>query len=756
MRSFLRKPLLTSILILLFMGASVSLKADNKKQPVDYVNPYIGNISHMLVPTFPMIHLPNSMLRIRPERGNYTESYLHGLEVLTPTHRGGSVFRISPFQGESSRLRPIIRYSFDNEHVQPYQYSVFLDQANIQVHFAPSHQSAIYEFEYNGEGEAFLVLHSGKGLLTYKDQALSGYQDMGQQTKAYWYLETETLPEKVAYLDNNQPVYSGNTVEGKSNIVLNFGKGKRTIRVRYGVSFISAEQAKKNLHREIDAYNLQQLANKGREIWNEKLGRIQVKGGSEDQKTVFYTALYRTYERMINISEDGKYWSGSDKQVHEDNGEPFYVDDWVWDTYLAAHPLRIIIEPAMEKNMIDSYIRMAQQSKEGWMPTFPEVTHDSHRMNGNHGVALFADALNKGIPFDTEAAYQACRRSIMEETHAPWTRRPAGEYDQFFLEHGFSPALNPGEKETMDGINGGEKRQAVAVTLGASFDDYCMSVLAQRLDKTDDYNYFLKRSFNYRNLFNPKTRFFHPKNSNGEFIQPFDYKFAGGMGARDYYDENNGWTFRWDVKHNVKDLIDLYGGDEIFCKDLDQLFVEGLGKVKWDFVTQLPDQTGNVGQFSMGNEPSFHIPYLYNYAGKPWKTQKRIRTLLDQWYRNDLMGIPGDEDGGGMSAFVVFSSMGFYPVTPGNPTYNIGSPVFSEVNIKLENGKTFTIKANNCSRDNKYIQSAQLDGNPLNHPWFSHQTILNGGTLVLEMGDKANKSWGANNEAAPFSLSNKK
>lgn len=753
MKQLLKKTFFLSTIAFLFFIYHDELKAANEKQPVDYVNPYIGNISHMLVPTFPMIHLPNSMLRIRPERGSYTDSYLHGLQVLTPTHRGGSVFRISPYQGESSNLNPIMKYRFDNEHVKPYYYSVFLDQDNIQIRFAPSHQSAIYELEYNGDGEALLVLHSGKGSLNYNDDALSGYQDMGEQTKAYWYLETETLPEKVAYLDNNQTIYDENSVEGKYNIVLNFGKGKRTIRIRYGVSFISTDQARKNLKREIVDYNLNALAKKGREIWNEKLGKINIEGGTEDQKTVFYTSLYRTYERMINISEDGQYWSGSDKRVHADKGEPFFVDDWVWDTHLATHPLRTIIEPTMQKYMLDSYIRMAQQSKEGWMPTFPEVTHDSHRMNGNHAVALFADALSKGMLFDTEAAYQACKRSIMDETHAPWTRRPAGEYDQFFKDHGYFPALNIGEKETMDGINGGERRQSVAVTLGACYDDYCLSVLAQNLGKTDDYNFFLKRSFNYHNLFNPKTKFFHPKNSAAEFIQPFDYKFSGGMGARDYYDENNGWTFRWDVKHNIKDLIDLFGGNEIFCKNLDQLFVESLGMIKWDFQAKLPDQTGNVGQFSMGNEPSFHIPYLYNYAGQPWKTQKRIRTLLDQWYRNDLMGVPGDEDGGGMSAFVVFSSMGFYPVTPGNPSYTIGSPIFTKVEIKLENGKTFKIEATNSSRDNKYIQSAKLNGKPLNKSWFSHDDIMNGGTLVLEMGDRANMQWGVGIDAVPFSVS---
>ncbi|MBS3775279.1 MAG: GH92 family glycosyl hydrolase, partial [Bacteroidales bacterium] len=239
------------------------------------------------------------------------------------------------------------------------------------------------------------------------------------------------------------------------------------------------------------------------------------------------------------------------------------------------------------------------------------------------------------------------------------------------------------------------------------------------------------------------------------FIEPFDYKFSGGPGARDYYDENNGWTYRWEVTHNVADLIDLMGGREAFTENLDALFNEPLDKPKYQFYEQLPDQTGNVGQFSMGNEPSFHIPYLYNYAGHPWKTQKRIRHLMRQWFRNDLMGIPGDEDGGAMSAFVVFSCMGFYPVTPGLPVYNIGSPVFDEITIHLSGGNDFIIEAGNNSPHNKYIQSATFNGSPLNKPWFVHEKMMEGGTLKLKMGPKANKQWGSEKKAAPpsFNLS---
>ena len=227
------------------------------------------------------------------------------------------------------------------------------------------------------------------------------------------------------------------------------------------------------------------------------------------------------------------------------------------------------------------------------------------------------------------------------------------------------------------------------------------------------------------------------------------------MGAREYYGENNAWVYRWDVPHNVADLIALMGGNEAFNRELDRMFNEPLGKSKFEFFAQLPDHTGNVGQFSMANEPSLHIPYLYNYSGQPWKTQKRVRNLLRQWFRNDLMGLPGDEDGGGMTSFVVFSMLGLYPVTPGLPAYNIGSPLFSNAKVHLGNGKTFEIIAKGCSDNNKYIQSATLNGTPYDKPWISHTDVMNGGTLELIMGDKPNKDWGASADAVPPSMESK-
>ena len=721
-------------------GGGTSLQ----KSPVDYVNPYMGNISHLLVPTYPTIHLPNSMLRVYPERADFTGDMLSGLPIIVTSHRGSSAFNLSPYQGEEAGLKPVINYSYDHENIHPYRYQVYLDDNNIDVDYAPSHQSAVYSITFEGQGPAYLVFNSRNGQLKSDGKNISGYQFVDRKTKVYLYAETDKAPQQCGVLADNTVKYGETSVEGKdAALVMAYGNDVKQLGVRYGISFISEEQAKKNLEREIAAYDVDVVAKIARNDWNDALGKIQTQGGTDDDKTVFYTSLYRCYERPVNLSEDGRYYSAFDGKIHEDGGRPFYTDDWIWDTYRATHPLRILIDNEEESNIIHSFLLMAEQMGTNWMPTFPEVTGDSRRMNSNHAVATVIDAWKKGVRgFDLEKAYIASKKGIEEKTLIPWSAKPAGWLDDFYKEHGYIPALKPGEKETVENVSIWEKRQPVAVTLGTAYDQWCLSQIAAELGKEDEAKHYLRESYNYRNLFNPDTHFFHPKDKDGKFIEPMDYRYDGGLGARDYYDENNGYIYRWDVQHNIGDLISMIGGDKVFTSALDSMFNEPLGMSKWQFYSFLPDHTGNVGMFSMANEPSLHIPYLYNYAGQPWKTQKRIRTLLNQWFRNDLMGVPGDEDGGGMSAFVVFSQMGFYPVTPGSPTYNIGSPVFTDVKIDLGNGNTFEVKANNASEENKYVQSARLNGKVLNQPWFQHSDIAQGGLLELEMGPRANKAWG--------------
>lgn len=743
MKSYLKLVLGLTALVAVACSTPSEQNSTGGKQPVDLVNPYMGNISHLLVPTFPTVHLPNSMMRMVPNRGDYTQTSLQGLSLVLTGHRGSKAFTLSPFQGDESKLKPVIDFSYDQEKLSPYSYAVYLDDLDIQVDFGLSHQAAAYELQFGKDAPAYMVLSSSRGELNWDGTAISGYQELGNDTRTYLYLLPGNVPEQVLELKGGQLTEAVASEGQDACLVLKYKEGAGAIGLQYGISFIDEDQARKNMEREVKGKSVAQLQSSGREIWNQALGKIKVEGGCEDDQVVFYTSLYRCFERQVCISEDGRYWSPFDKTVHEDQGRPFYTDDWIWDSYRAHHPLRILIDAEMEEDILNSFVLMAQQMDNLWMPTFPKITGDSRGMNSNHGVATVLDAHRKGLKnFDLEQAYQASKGAITEKTLAPWSGMPSGKLDRFYVENGYFPALKEGQTESNPEVHAFERRQPVAVTLGTAYDQWCLSEIANELGKTEEADYFRKASFNYRKLFNKETGFFHPRDEDGNFIEPFDYRFSGGMGARGYYDENNAWVYRWDVQHNIPDLIELMGGKEAFVENMDAMFNEPLGRSKYAFYAQLPDHTGNVGQFSMANEPSLHIPYLYAFAGQPWKTQKCIHKLIHEWFRNDLMGVPGDEDGGGLSSFVVFSAMGFYPVTPGDPVYTIGSPFFEHISIDLSNGKIFEIEARQASTENKYIQSAILNGVTHSTPWISHEAIMAGGKLILEMGPKANKSWG--------------
>jgi predicted alpha-1,2-mannosidase len=444
---------------------------------------------------------------------------------------------------------------------------------------------------------------------------------------------------------------------------------------------------------------------------------------------------------MVDMSEDGKYFSGYDKKVHDDQ-RPFYTDDYTWGNYLALHPLRSILDPKREADMLQTYVRMYKES--GWIPEYPKFFGDRAGMFGFKSFVVFLDAYRKGIrDFDTKTALEGMIKSADKRTMLPHRNDPKGALDDFYYAKGYYPALRPGEAET-DSVaklhGNGQRRSAVAITLGNSYDSWALSEFGKELGNQDVYKKYTPRAQNYKNVWYAKTGFFIPKDAKGEFIE-IDPKFDGGHAGNDYYNENNGWSYRWNVQQDIKGFTELMGGPDKLEQNLDQLFREGLDRSKPVFWEKFPDQTGMIGQFAMGNQVTFFIPYLFNYTNAPWKTQKYTRLLLDTWFQDTIFGVPGDEDGGSMSSFVVFSAMGFFPTTPGIPRYSITSPLFTKVTIDLPNGKKFTLSAPKSSRRNKYIQSATMNGKPLTSLSFSHDELMNGGTLVLEMGEKTDKKW---------------
>jgi predicted alpha-1,2-mannosidase len=687
---------------------------------VEYVDPTIGSVGFLLEPTRPTVHLPNNMVRVYPMRKDQIDDQIRFFPLTIISHRLGELFALIP--GETDKPA-----AWDQEVTTPYYYSTRFDDSLIRTEFTPAERAGYFRFTFPGGKAAVHLANIYPGELSADGSAAVTGEERFNDMKAYVYGEFSA------------PVTVRVSGDKKKRLVAKADAG--TLEFRYGISFISVEQAKKNLQKEIPAWNFEKTKAAAKDRWNHVLGQIAIKGGTDAQRRVFYTSLYRSYERMINITEDKRYYSAFDHKVHED-ARPFYTDNWIWDTYRALEPLQTLLHPKMQADKIQSYVRMYEQS--GWMPSFAVLWGDHACMNGNHAAIWMADAWFKGVrDFDVQQAYAGLRKNSLEATLLPWRNGPKGALDDFYNERGYFPALPPGAPETDPMVHEREKRQPVAVTLGNSSDDWSIAHLAQVAGQTNDYQLFLKRAAFYKNVWNAEKGFMWPMDASGKWLEPFDPKFDGGQGGREVYDENNGYTFNWDVSQDYAGLFELMGGRAAAEAKLDQLFREPMGRSKFEFFAKFPDSSGLVGMFSMGNEPSFHIPYLYNYTGAPWKTQKRIRMLLETWFNDTIHGIPGDEDGGGMTAFVVFSMMGIYPSSSGVPIYTIGSPIFDRVSIKLENGKTFTLIAKNTSRNNKYVQSVKLNGKSQSQLWLKHADIVNGGTLELEMGNTPNKNLGS-------------
>ncbi len=756
---------LTSVLFLLTTAIPRTI-AQQKKKPIstlvpdlDYIDPTIGNVAPLLNTNRPVVQLPNQMIRMFPKRQDHldmqiTDFPMLALNIITPQ----LIFGIKPSIGEviDTGWYRRLTYDHDFEVTQPWYYSVSLTDEDIRTEFTAGEKTGIYRFTFpagarknlllshyyeNGQyefvndhtltGMEFVndAIHSQKGV-TYLYGIFSGSPETGKkQGEKDWGRYTVTgKPQKPARMKGERAWAS---YPENYNAAIEF---------RYAVSFISLQQAKHNYDKELKDITFDQLKSKGRSAWGKVIGQVKVEGGTEAQKRSFYTALYRCYARMVDMSEDGKYFSAYDNSTHEDK-RAFYTDDYSWGNYLALHPLRTILDPEREGDMLQSYVNMYQQS--GWMPEYPKFFGNRPGMFAFHSNIMFLDAYRKGIRnFDVNKAFEGMLKNAEKSTLLPSRKGVHGSLEDFYYAKGYYPALHPDEKETdsVAASKPGQKRSAVAVTLGNSYDSWALSELAKELGKQDLYKKYSPLAHNYKNLWFKKNDMFMPKDSAGNWIE-IDPKFDGGHAGSDYYNENNGWSYKFNVQQDIKGLSELMGGPEKLEQNLDQLFREGLDRRKPDFWEKFPDQTGLIGQFGMGNQVTFFIPYLFNYTNAPWKTQKYTRLILDTWFQDNIFGVPGDEDGGSMSSFVVFTAMGFYPVTPGLPRYTITSPLFTKVTISLHNGKKFTLIAHNASRKNKYIQSAILNGKPLTSLFFSHSDLMNGGTVVLEMGEKKDKKW---------------
>lgn len=751
------------------------------KESVDYVDLNMGGIGQLLTSTIPRVQLPFGMMSIAPVttpgiNDRYLADKIYGFPAggIYGGAAGGVILMPMTGSAETDPAKYASLYDHDLETATPYYYAANLENYNIETEFTISDHAAYYRLTFP-EGAAAHVLFSApqnaeidlpnSTLMT----AHGGGRGAGGQ-RVYIYAEFSKPVESSQTLTDLQlPSWrrqANGGSRGGRGIMAKFSPGQdKQLGIRIGLSNFSLDQARKNLQSEIPAWDFDRARARARATWNEALSKIDVTGGTEEQRTVFYTCLYRVLTCTSNQAEDGKYEGPGDHQVRSADGHGFYSGNGgvaMWGNYRSLEPVHLLLDPQQQMDLMRSYTTLYEQT--GRLMGF------GRGLSGHHFIGVALDAYMKGYrDFDAEKLYEGFKKMQMEETFLPWRDVPQTSLDRVYLEKGFFPALKLGEEETVKEVHPFERRQAVAVTLESTYDDWCMAEWAKVLNKKEDYEYFKKRALNYQNVFDKRVGFMAPKSEDGEWVftdpKEFSPIWSGGQGGREYYTEMNGWIYTFHVQQDVAGLIDLMGGRDQFAAKLDTLFqdqFEGYagapaplrgGGSKYFFYAQFPDQTGLIGQYSIGDEPAFHIPYLYNYAGQPWKTQKRVRDIMKIWYNSGPRGYPGDEDNGEMSSWYVLSAMGLFTVCPGRPIYDLGSPIFDEIKLTLAGNKVFTITAKDVSVANKYIQSATLNGMQLNKPWFEHNEIASGGTLVLVMGPRPNRTWGSAPEAAPPSMS---
>lgn len=756
-----KKTVLYGIPVLLIhcLLAAGAMAQPASKKGIDYIDPTIGNIAPLLNTNRPVVQLPNQAVRVFPKRQDHLDMQITDFpmmvtNIITPQ----MVFGIKPSVGEVSDTGWFRRLNYDHdlETTRPWYYAVELPDDKVQLEYTAGEKTGIYRFRFPAGVQKNLLLshYYANGSFDISGNSITGVEYVNdaihdQKGVVFLYGEFSGSPatgKRQGEKDWGRYTVSGGPekpkkVDGERVWLSYAANSAPVVEFRYAISFISADQAKANFNKELRNVRFEQLRDKCKAAWEKVAGQIKVEGGTEAQRRTFYTALYRTYARMIDITEEGgRYFSGYDSAVHTEK-RPFYTDDYTWGNYLAMHPLRCILDPTKEADMLQSYVRMYEQ--DGWMPEYPRPFGDRPGMFAFHSSVVFLDAYRKGIRnFDYKKAFEGNLKNAEQATMLPFRNGPKGALEEFYYANGYYPGLPPGAPETDSFalLKKGQIRSSVAITLGDAYDSWALSQMAGELGRKDVQGKYSPRAKNYKNLWWTKYNMFMPKDDKGNWID-IDPKFGGGHNGFEYFNENNAWSYMWNVQHDIRGLSDLMGGPEKMEQHLDQLFREGLGRSKSEFFAKYPNQTGMIGQFAMGNQVTFFIPYLFNYTASPWKTQKYTRLILDTWFQDNIFGVPGDEDGGSMSAFVVFSAMGFYPVTPGIPRYAITSPVFSKVTIDLPNGKKFTLIANGSSRTKKYIQSATLNGRKLDNLSFSHEDLINGGTLVLQMGESTAAKW---------------
>jgi len=729
-----------SFILIIFLIIScdtnfVISKAKKDKELISYVNPFIGTGGHGH--TYPGATMPFGMMQLSPDTRldgwdgcsgyHYSDTEIYGFShthlsgtgvsdygdiLLMPTNK--QVFN----NGADGKEGYKSKFSHDREIAEPGFYKVHLDDTNIDVKLTVSKRSGIHSYQFPSAENQFVILdllHRDKVLdakiIKISDTEIVGYRfskAWASDQRLYFVIKTSHSFKDVL----ESPIKKG--LAGAQKIALHFINPKNeAVTLKVGISAVDIEGAKKNLAAEIGNQTFEQVKKIAQDFWEQQLEKIVVEDPNEDHKINFYTSMYHVaIAPNLYQDVDGRY-RGMDLKIHETKDFDYYTVFSLWDTYRAAHPLYTIIEQEKTNDFINTFL--AKYEEGGILPIWDLSSNYTGCMIGYHAVPVIADAYLKGIRnYNVDKAFEAMKYSA--------TRDKLGldSYKNF----GFIPV----EKES----------ESVSKTLEYAYDDWTIAQMAEDLGKVADYKIYSERAQYYKNVFDPSTQFMRGRFRNTWFapFDPYEVNFN--------YTEANSWQYSFYVPQDISGFTSLLGGKEKLGQNLDKLFS---AKDKTSGSHQV-DITGLIGQYAHGNEPSHHMAYLYNFVNKPYKTQEKVRQILTELYANAPDGISGNEDCGQMSAWYIFSSLGFYPVTPGSNEYIVGGPLFEKATINLENGKSFTLESKNQSEENKYIKSATLNGVSYPYSYIKHQDIVNGGSLVFEMTNERS-TWGTKDAFVP-------
>ncbi len=730
---------------------------ESGRAPYDYVNPFIGTGGEGH--TYPGATVPFGAVQVSPDTEikyfrqsfPWCAGYQYGDSTIigfSHTHFSGTGhsdlgdvllmpvtgdLRLTPGSSAAPDSGYRSRFSHAQEMAEPGYYYVKLLDNDISVELTATERVGVHQYIFPAADTGRIILDLTQTIYSFDDKVRWAYLRIENDSLVTGYRQTNGwAPDRYLYfaISFSRPFHSYGIVKEDKMEYYGFGprqahlknypeRGGRKIKayfnfpdphqekimVKVSISAVDIQGALNNMDMECPDWDFDKIRRSAREKWNNELNKIIIEGSTKE-KAIFYTSVYHTLLAPVIYADADHRYRGLDQQIHIADGFTNYTIYSLWDTYRATHPLFTITQPDRVPDMIRSMLAHYDQSVHHLLPVWAFYSNETWCMIGYHAVSVIADAFQKNIrSFDAEHAFEAMKTSA---TYGP--------YDglEHYMKYGFVP---------IDMENEGASK-----TLEYAYDDWAIAQMAKALGKVDDYQYFINRSASYKNIWDSTSGFMRAKQSDSTFREPFDPFYAQYGGD---YTEGNAWQYTWYVPHDIQGLILLMGGNEIFVRKLDSLFILEVGKEKYG---QVEDIAGLIGQYAHGNEPSQHIAYLYVYAGMPWKTQELIHQIMENLFDDTPYGICGNEDCGQMSAWYIFSSMGFYPVCPGSNQYVIGSPAIQKASIFLDNGRIFTIQATNRSEKNIYIQSMLLNGKPYTSYYLDHTTLMNGGTLEFLMG----------------------